>query len=44
MGDVYVAYDPFIDRTVAIKVCTHDDGSESAGRGSVGSPQYPEDL
>jgi serine/threonine protein kinase len=30
MGDVYVAYDPFIDRTVAIKVCTHDDGSESA--------------
>jgi len=30
MGDVYVAYDPFIDRTVAIKVCTHDDGSDSA--------------
>ena len=30
MGDVYVAHDPFIDRTVAIKVCTHDDGSESA--------------
>jgi serine/threonine protein kinase len=30
MGDVYVGYDPFIDRTVAIKVCTHDDGSESA--------------
>lgn len=30
MGDVYVAYDAFIDRTVAIKVCTHDDGSESA--------------
>ena len=30
MGDVYVAYDPFIDRTVAIKVCTHDDGSEDA--------------
>lgn len=30
MGDVYVAHDPFIDRTVAIKVCTHDDGTESA--------------
>jgi serine/threonine protein kinase len=30
MGDVYVAYDPFIDRTVAIKVCTHGDDSESA--------------
>jgi serine/threonine-protein kinase len=30
MGDVYVGYDPFIDRTVAIKVCTHDDGSDSA--------------
>ena len=30
MGNVYVAYDPFIDRTVAIKVCTHDDNSESA--------------
>jgi serine/threonine protein kinase len=30
MGEVYVAHDPFIDRTVAIKVCTHDDGSESA--------------
>jgi eukaryotic-like serine/threonine-protein kinase len=30
MGEVYVAHDPFIDRTVAIKVCTHDDGSENA--------------
>lgn len=30
MGNVYVAHDPFIDRTVAIKVCTHDDNSESA--------------
>ena len=30
MGDVYVAYDPFIDRTVAIKVCAHDDSSENA--------------
>ncbi len=30
MGDVYVAHDPFIDRTVAIKVCSHDDGTESA--------------
>ena len=30
MGDVYVGYDPFIDRTVAIKVCTHDDDSDSA--------------
>lgn len=28
MGDVYVAHDPFIDRTVAIKLCSHDDGSE----------------
>ena len=30
MGDVYVGYDPFIDRAVAIKVCTHNDGSDSA--------------
>jgi serine/threonine protein kinase len=30
MGDVYVAHDPFIDRTVAIKVCSHDDGTERA--------------
>lgn len=30
MGDVYVAHDPFIDRTVAIKLCTHDDGTERA--------------
>ncbi len=30
MGDVYVGHDPFIDRTVAIKVCAHDDGSDSA--------------
>lgn len=30
MGDVYVAYDRFIDRTVAIKVCAHDDGSDGA--------------
>lgn len=30
MGNVYVAHDPFIDRTVAIKVCTHDDGTENA--------------
>ena len=30
MGNVYVAHDPFIDRTVAIKVCSHDDNSESA--------------
>lgn len=30
MGDVYVAHDPFIDRTVAVKVCAHDDGTESA--------------
>ena len=30
MGNVYVAHDPFIDRTVAIKVCTHDDNSDSA--------------
>jgi len=30
MGDVYVAYDRFIDRTVAVKVCTQDDGSDSA--------------
>jgi len=29
MGNVYVAHDPFIDRTVAIKVCTHDDGTEN---------------
>lgn len=30
MGDVYVAHDPFIDRTVAIKLCAHDDGTERA--------------
>ncbi|MDX1431296.1 MAG: serine/threonine-protein kinase [Gammaproteobacteria bacterium] len=30
MGEVYVAHDPFIDRAVAIKVCTHDDSPESA--------------
>ena len=30
MGNVYVAHDPFIDRTVAIKVCNHDDGTENA--------------
>jgi serine/threonine protein kinase len=30
MGNVYVAHDPFIDRTVAIKVCSHDDNSDSA--------------